>query len=596
MKDVNDIGRRANVCAAFGLVALAALSAFGAAPARAEWDVDGIEELLPRHETPSEVELRRQLLRSPLPPTLLADPPPLAPVRNCAEWEPAVGVLIRYPLGLPYNLLRDFDDSNIIYVVVASGQFSAAQTNLTANGVDMSKVQWLVKPTDSIWTRDYGPQFVFDGSGDISIVDHVYNRPARPNDDLTPIEFGAQFGYPVVRHDMWHTGGNYMTDGADFSMSTDLVYDEAHSANGMSPAQVDQLMLDYYGIAPYNVVDDISLSGIHHIDTWGKFLDEETVLMKRVWQAHATYAALEQRATLIASLPASTGRNYSVFRVDCHNIGGGNPASYTNSLILNDRIYMPAFNSASNDTAAVNAYRAAIPGYDVRPYTYGGFITDDALHCRAIGIFDPGMLRVAHVPIREETEGPVPITAFVDDRSEAGISAVELHWRHDGGPWNVEAMTPAGADLYEGAIPSPTVPTAGTVVADYFIHAEDASGRTAGVPRAEPSGWFSFPMTVPTGAPVVADNVAARAPFPNPSAAGTSFEFQLKYPERVALAVYDVRGRLVRELVAEEVPAGLHRVDWDGRDRSGALVPAGTYFFRLRAAGIAYSRPVTVLR
>ncbi len=192
-------------------------------------------------------------------------------------------------------------------------------------------------------------------------------------------------------------------------------------------------------------------------------------------------------------------------------------------------------------------------------------------------------------------EGPVPVSAFVDDRSEAGITAVELHWRHDGGPWNVEPMMPAGADLYESAIPSPTVPTASTVVADYFIHAADASGRTAGVPRPEPNAWFSFPIVVPTGAPVVA-GVEAKAPFPNPSRAGTTFQFSLKFPERVDLAVYDVRGRLVHRLLADEMSEGLHRVDWNGRDQNGAAVPAGTYFFRLRAAGIAYSRPVTIVR
>jgi hypothetical protein len=351
-------------------------------------------------------------------------------------------------------------------------------------------------------------------------------------------------------------------------------------------------MLDYYGIAPYNVIDDISPTGIHHIDTWAKKLDEETVLMKRVWQAHPTYAALEQRAALISSLPSSTGRNYTVHRVDCHNIGGGNPAAYTNSLILNDRIYVPLFGNATYDSAAMNAYRAAIPAYDVRGYTYGGFITDDALHCRAIGIFDPGMLRVAHVPLVEETEGPVELSAFVDDRSEAGVTSVELHWRFAGDSWSVSAMTLAGGDTYTGTIPAPP----GDTTAEYYIHATDASGRAAGVPRAEPDGWFSFPITAePTGVPEVA-RVEAQRPFPNPSRTGTSFEFRLKYPERVELAVYDVRGRLVRPLVGEQVPDGLHRVEWDGRNADGARVPAGTYFFRLHAAGLVYSRPVTILR
>ena len=136
-----------------------------------------------------------------------ADPPPLSPVRNCAEWEPATGVLIRYPLGLPYQLLRDLDDDVILHVIVTSTYLASAQTNLEANGIDMDRVEFLVKPNDSIWTRDYGPWFAFDGNGELAIIDHVYNRPWRFNDNMIPVHFGdgdegrrdlgASRGFPI---------------------------------------------------------------------------------------------------------------------------------------------------------------------------------------------------------------------------------------------------------------------------------------------------------------------------------------------------------------------------------------------------------------
>jgi agmatine/peptidylarginine deiminase len=112
-----------------------------------------------------------------------------------------------------------------------------------------------------------------------------------------------------------------------------------------------------------------------------------------VWPAHHTYAALEQRATLLASLTASTGRNYRVHRVFCQDIGGGSPASYTNSLVLNRRLYVPLFGNAA-DTAALQAYRAAAPSYGARGFA-GSFLRR-ALHCRVMGVFDRGMLRVEH--------------------------------------------------------------------------------------------------------------------------------------------------------------------------------------------------------
>jgi len=523
------------------------------------------------------------------------DPAPTPPVRNCAEWEPCTGVLIRYPLGLPYGLLCDFDDDVILHVIVSSYYYSSAVSNFVSNGVDTSRVQWLVEPSNSIWTRDYGPWFIFDGNGDIAIADHEYNRP-RPDDNQINGAFGAQQGIPVVAHGMYHTGGNYMTDGAHFSMSTDLVYDEAWSYNGMSEAEVDELMEDYLGVTSYHVVDDISSSGIHHIDTWAKFLDEETALIKEVWSTHSTYAALEQRATLIASLQASTGRDYTVYRVYCYNIGSGQPASYTNSLILNQRIYVPFFGNAAYDDQAIAAYEAAAPGYEVEGYYYSGFLTDDALHCRTKGVMDRGMLRVHHIPIREAATGPVAVTATVDDRSETGLSSVTLHYRFGDGGWQSTPMTPVGGDELSAEIPNPPSDT----TAHYYVHAEDNSGRSAGMPRQEPGGWYTFPILrgIDTGLDLAGAPPAARLlpNRPNPFNPSTTFRFELQFGDDVELTLYDSRGRLVRRLVSGHRSAGSHEVVWDGRNERGEDVPSGVYFYRLRAAGIVYTRPAVLVR
>lgn len=53
-------------------------------------------------------------------------------------------------------------------------------------------------------------------------------------------------------------------------------------------------------------------------------------------------------------------------------------------------------------------------------------------------------------------------------------------------------------------------------------------------------------------------------------------------PATVHLAVYDVRGRLIRELGRGIKDAGEHAVAWDSRDSQGRRLPAGTYFGKLR--------------
>lgn len=68
---------------------------------------------------------------------------------------------------------------------------------------------------------------------------------------------------------------------------------------------------------------------------------------------------------------------------------------------------------------------------------------------------------------------------------------------------------------------------------------------------------------------------------PNPFNPQTMIAFTVVRDGPVRLAVCDVRGREVAELVAGELAAGAHTCRWDGTDHAGRLVPSGTYVARL---------------
>lgn len=85
--------------------------------------------------------------------------------------------------------------------------------------------------------------------------------------------------------------------------------------------------------------------------------------------------------------------------------------------------------------------------------------------------------------------------------------------------------------------------------------------------------------------------------FPNPFNPATWIAFELARPEVVDLAVYDLKGRLVRRLAGGQVvAAGPHRVLWDGRDEGGRGVAAGVYVYRLRAGAYTAARSMTLLK
>jgi len=85
--------------------------------------------------------------------------------------------------------------------------------------------------------------------------------------------------------------------------------------------------------------------------------------------------------------------------------------------------------------------------------------------------------------------------------------------------------------------------------------------------------------------------------FPNPFNPSTTIRFAVPAPgAAVSLKIYDVAGRLVATLVDDEKVVGTRAVRWDGKDRRGADVASGVYFYRLISAEKTLSRKLIVLR
>lgn len=73
--------------------------------------------------------------------------------------------------------------------------------------------------------------------------------------------------------------------------------------------------------------------------------------------------------------------------------------------------------------------------------------------------------------------------------------------------------------------------------------------------------------------------------YPNPFNPNTEIRYQVPEVSNVSLVVYDVLGRVVRQLVAELQVPGSKSVTWDGTDGSGNQVASGMYLYRLEAFG-----------
>ena len=84
--------------------------------------------------------------------------------------------------------------------------------------------------------------------------------------------------------------------------------------------------------------------------------------------------------------------------------------------------------------------------------------------------------------------------------------------------------------------------------------------------------------------------------FPNPFNPTTAIRYQLAEMADVQLTVYNMLGQQVQVLVQHAQPAGVHLVEWDGRNASGQLAGSGIYFYRLIAGDQRAVRKMTLAR
>ncbi|MGH7451862.1 MAG: FlgD immunoglobulin-like domain containing protein, partial [bacterium] len=70
--------------------------------------------------------------------------------------------------------------------------------------------------------------------------------------------------------------------------------------------------------------------------------------------------------------------------------------------------------------------------------------------------------------------------------------------------------------------------------------------------------------------------------YPNPFHTATQIQFVLPQAAEVKMAILDLDGREVQELITASFAAGEHVVAWDRKNRTGSKLSSGIYFVRLR--------------
>ncbi len=399
--------------------------------------------------------------------------PPAGEPRFVAEFEPMQGVMIRYPLGIPTNLVVQLSNNCMVYCIVSSSYQNQARSSFQNAGVNMNNVTFVNASSDSYWVRDYGPWYIFEDRNP-AIVDNVYNRP-RPNDDNMSGVFANFWDIPMYGMNLEHTGGNMMEDGRGHGVSDNLVLQE----NNDNETNVRNKMRDYLGIDPYHITIDPQGDYIAHVDCWGKYLAPDKILIARVPQSNSHYNDYENVANYFATTNCCWGYPYHVYRVD--EPGGNTLAPYTNSLILNKTVYVPLGTNSTYNNNALTVYQQAMPGYNIVGVSSGSpaWQNTDALHCRTRGVMDFNMLFVDHRNVifgEQEWQDSIPVISKFIAYSGANLKQDSLlvYYSIDNGAYQVANMTTTGnPDEYVGYIKGYQDESS----INYYVFGADESGH-----------------------------------------------------------------------------------------------------------------------
>jgi len=443
--------------------------------------------------------------------------------RVVAEWEPALGTMIRWPLGIPSELVIELAEDDMLYVLVENtNQENSARNNFNSWGIDLINVQFIYTDTYSHWTRDHGPQFIigedywrvvnqqfngypeesgcqedlfFQANIDTETRPITYDLRGWEEDDDTNLDFADQMDWDIQNLSLYLTGGNFMTDGYGMGFSTQLLVNE----NNISNSEFQEIVSDELYLSDYHIFDNPNVLSIQHIDCLAKLVNSETIIIKKVPESSPEYECIEDFAQSFYELNTFYNRPFKIHRIYCPEINGGwwevnSVAAYTNSLILNNKVLVPQYGIIA-DINALNTYQEAMPGYEIIGFynnTGSPWYGEDALHCRTMGIFDPNMIHISHESIRTEeiysnSSINVEVEIIAYNNSNINLESVTLNWKYSSadGPFTVVNLQFNSEDIYAGTFPD-LMPNSSI---EYFIKATNLEGHTASNPNA---GWHNF--------------------------------------------------------------------------------------------------------
>jgi agmatine/peptidylarginine deiminase len=358
------------------------------------------------------------------PPIALPAPPPAGSLRP-GEFEQMDSTIITV-IGFNgayeqmwTDMVDTYSNAGHTWIIAHGSDKTELQQALEQIGVPQSAYSFLNYPVNTIWIRDYGPEFAVAPDGERIVFDADYSH--RPLDDVVPQLMAASDwigsdGQPLDFNVSDHmlSGGNMMTDGAGTCFFSDILYGY-EKPSGWTNDDVDDHMLEYLGCVQTIVLTPICNDGTGHIDLYSKFMSPTSVLLGEFppdtyfadtndaggtgYCGDSTPNDYQDQEDNLAVIEASTNVDSQPFVVTRQPLlepyedgGWWVYRSYMNSEIFNNWVAMPSYYAENGpetaeelldiEALAIASYEAALPGVNVVPIDSDHIIPlAGAIHC-----------------------------------------------------------------------------------------------------------------------------------------------------------------------------------------------------------------------
>lgn len=227
----------------------------------------------------------------------------------------------------------------------------------------MERVRFFHFPTNTSWTRDFGPIFVRDENGELVITDWIFNTwggkyPPFDQDDIVPQKIAIELNFPFIEPGIVLEGGSIDVNGKGTLLTTTQCLLNKNRNPNLDKKQIEEYLEKYLGTSNILWLDEgiIGDDTDGHIDDIARFTDartivcavEENVNDENYSILQKNYEALKQmkdqdgKPFRIATLPMPEPVLYKKQRL---------PASYINFLITNNSVIVPTFKSKKDEEA-----------------------------------------------------------------------------------------------------------------------------------------------------------------------------------------------------------------------------------------------------